>query len=151
VYVAPASKSCADLLLEMQRDRRQFAVLLDEFGGTAGIVTLGDLLAALVGAVFGEREATAEGETEAPALLEVDGGTPAAELAARFATRLPAAAETVGGLLARLAGRIPRAGERFIFQNLEFDVLAASPNRVDRVAVRACPVPVTVLPKGEAT
>lgn len=151
VYVAPASKPCADLLFEMQRDRRQFAVLLDEFGGTAGIVTLGDLLAALVTAVFGEREAASEGEAEAPALLEVDGATPAAELAARFATRLPGAAETVGGLLARLAGRIPRAGERFVVQNLELDVLAASPTRVDRVAVRPYPVPVTVLPKGEGT
>ncbi|MBI4419692.1 MAG: CBS domain-containing protein [Gemmatimonadetes bacterium] len=67
VIAAPASKPCADLLFEMQRERRQFAVLLDEFGGTAGIVTLDDLLGALVAAVFGE--SAVPRESDAPALL----------------------------------------------------------------------------------
>ena len=149
VIVAPASKPCADLLFEMQRERRQFAVLLDEFGGTAGIVTLDDVLGALVGAVFGESGVPRTAEADAPALLEVDGGAPAADVAARFAAHLPVAAETVGGLLTRLAGRIPRTGERFLLQGLEFDVLAASPTRVDRVVVRRTPVVATNLPRGE--
>lgn len=149
VVVAPASKSCADLLFEMQRERRQFAVLLDEFGGTAGTATLDDLLGALVAAVFGGREAQGSAEG-APALLEVDGGAPASEVAGRFEAHLPVAAETVGGLLTRLAGRIPRAGERFLLQGLEFDVLAAGPTRVDRVVVRRAPAAVTSLPRGES-
>ncbi|MBI4419691.1 MAG: hypothetical protein HY560_02615 [Gemmatimonadetes bacterium] len=70
-------------------------------------------------------------------------------MAARFGTRVPVAAETVGGLLTRLAGRIPRAGERFLLQGLEFDVLASGPTRVDRVVVRRAPVVVTSLPRGE--
>lgn len=150
VVVAPASKRCADLLFEMQHERRQFAVLLDEFGGTAGIATFDDLLSALVGAVFGEPAGAAVGGAGAPVLLEVDGGSPAAEVAARFDVRLPVAAETVSGLLARLAGRIPHAGERFVLQGLEFDVLAAGLTRVDRVVVRRTPVAVTSLPRGEA-
>jgi len=150
VVVAPASKRCADLLFEMQHERRQFAVLLDEFGGTAGIATLDDLLNALVGAVFGEPAAPAAGPSGAPGLLEVDGGSPAAEVAARFDVRLPVAAETVSGLLARLAGRIPHAGERFVLQGLEFDVLAAGLTRVDRVVVRRTPVATTSLPRGAA-
>jgi CBS domain containing-hemolysin-like protein len=149
VIVAPASKPCADLLFELQRERRQFAVLLDEFGGTAGMVTLDDVLGALVAAVFGESGVPHAVEDETPALLEVDGGTAAAEVAARFATPVPVAAETVGGLLTRLAGRIPRAGERFLLQGLEFDVLASGPTRVDRVVVRRAPVAVTSLPRGE--
>lgn len=149
VIVAPASKPCADLLFEMQRERRQFAVLLDEFGGTAGIATLDDLLGALVAAVFGEPVVSRAADGGAPALLEVDGGAPAADVAARFDAHLPVAAETVGGLLTRLAGRIPRAGERFLLQGLEFDVLASSPVRVDRVVVRRTPVVVTSLPRGE--
>jgi CBS domain containing-hemolysin-like protein len=56
----------------------------------------------------------------------------------------------VSGLLTRLAGRIPHAGERFVLQGLEWDVLAASPTRVDRVVVRRTPVAVTSLPRGEA-
>ena len=149
VIVAPASKSCADLLFEMQRERRQFAVLLDEFGGTAGIATLDDLLGALVAAVFGEPEVAPVAEAGAPAVLEVDGGAPASDVAARFAVHLPGEAETMGGLLTRLAGRIPRAGERFLLQGLEFDVLASGPTRVDRVVVRRTPVTVTSLPRGE--
>jgi magnesium and cobalt exporter, CNNM family len=151
VVVAPGSKLCADLLFEMQRERRQFAVLLDEFGGTAGILTLDDLLGALVTAVFGEAEpAAVEDGGAAQGVLEVDGSTPASDLASRFAIELPLAAETVGGLLARLAGRIPRPGERFALQGLEFDVLAAGPTRVDRVVVRRLPVPITSLPAGDA-
>ena len=151
VVVAPGSKLCADLLFEMQRERRQFAVLLDEFGGTAGILTLDDLLGVLVTAVFGEAERTAlEEGGAAQGVLEVDGSTPASDVAARFAAQLPLAAETVGGLLARLAGRIPRAGERFTLQELEFDVLAAGPTRVDRVVVRRLPIAVTPLPGGDA-
>jgi CBS domain containing-hemolysin-like protein len=149
VVVAPASKPCADLLFEMQRERRRFAVLLDEFGGTAGIATLEDLLNALVAAVFGEPERRVPPVAQTR-LLEVDGASPASEVASRFDVSLPVAAETVGGLLTRLAGRIPEPGERFQLQGLEFDVLAAGPTRVDRVVVRRGPVSVTALPRGEA-
>ena len=150
VVVAPASKRCADLLFEMQHQRRQFAVLLDEFGGTAGLATLDDLLNALVGAVFGGPAQSPGGPGAAPGLLDVDGASAAADVAARFDVRLPAGPETVSGLLTRLAGRIPRAGERFVLQGLEWDVLAAGATRVDRVVVRRAPVPVTSLPRGEA-
>jgi CBS domain containing-hemolysin-like protein len=147
VSVVPASKPCADLLFDMQRERRQLAVLLDEFGGTAGMLTLDDVLGALVTDVFGEARPAPEGGLAG--VLEVDGGAPAAEVAARFGTALPLAAETVSGLLTRLAGRIPQAGERFTLEGLEFDVLAAGPTRVDRVVARRLPIPVTPLAKGE--
>jgi CBS domain containing-hemolysin-like protein len=150
VVVAPASKRCADLLFEMQHQRRRFAVLLDEFGGTAGIATMDDLLSALVGAVFGEPAGAPGALGAAPGLLEADGASPAADVAARFDVRLTAGPETVSGLLTRLAGRIPHAGERFMLQGLEWDVLAAGPTRVDRVVVRRTPVAVTSLPRGEA-
>ena len=52
----------------------------------------------------------------------------------------PRGAQTVGGLLLQALGRIPRAGERFTLQGLEFDILAATPTRVERVAVRPGPV-----------
>jgi putative hemolysin len=150
VVVAPASKRCADLLFEMQHQRRRFAVLLDEFGGTAGIATMDDLLNALVDAVFGELAQVPGGLGAVPGLLEVDGASPAADAVARFDVGLPAGPETVSGLLTRLAGRIPHAGERFVLQGLEWDVLAAGPTRVDRVVVRRTPVAVTSLPRGEA-
>ncbi|HET7042525.1 MAG TPA: hemolysin family protein, partial [Gemmatimonadales bacterium] len=141
----PGTRSCGDLLLAMQRERRHLAVVLDEFGGTAGIVTLEDLLTALVGEIFDEDDpgAAAPG---VEALFEADGATPLDALAVRFGIALPETrATTVAGLLAELAGRIPQAGERLLFRGLEFDILQASPARVERALVRAAPVPTLTL------
>lgn len=150
VTIAPAPKRCADLLFEMQRERRQFAVVLDEYGGTAGIVTFEDLLKELVGEIFDEHDAPPHSERPAPEIVEASGATPVEEIAARFAVALPADAETVGGLLARAAGRIPRAGERYAVAGLEFDILSSSPTRVERVLIRHGPVLVIDLVSGGA-
>jgi CBS domain containing-hemolysin-like protein len=141
VTVVPASKRCADLLYEMQRERRQFAVVLDEFGGTAGIATFEDLLEELVGEIFDEHDETGYAEATSPQLLEVDAATAFADVAMQFGVNVPGASGTVGGVLARGAGRIPQAGERFVLAGLEFDVLSASPTKVERVAIRRGPAP----------
>ena len=66
--------------------------------------------------------------------------------AERFEVTLPAGqAATIGGLLAELAGRIPNAGERFTLQGLEFDVIQASPMRVERLLIRPAPAPAVPL------
>ena len=65
--------------------------------------------------------------------------------ASRFGVELPGGAETIGGLLARRAGRIPKLGERLVLDGLEFDVLGATPTRIVRVAVRRGPVRATTL------
>ncbi|GIW50867.1 MAG: hypothetical protein KatS3mg081_0222 [Gemmatimonadales bacterium] len=146
VVTVPSSKACADLLFEMQRERKYFAVVLDEYGGTAGIVTLQDLLDALVEGIFGQIAEEEGAASEVPQILEADGGMRIADLAARFQAELPSGAETVAGLLIRALGRIPRPGERFVYRGLEFDVLEASPSRVQRVLVRRAPVQEIVLP-----
>jgi len=152
VTAAPPSRTCGELLLDMQRERRHLALVLDEFGGTLGIVTFEDLLEELVGEIFDEHDeavkARAGTGTGTGALLEIDGSTPIAAVEERFEIQLPGARNsTVGGLLTELAGRIPNAGERFLVRNLEFDVLQATPARVERVLVRPGPVaPVTLAP-----
>jgi CBS domain containing-hemolysin-like protein len=148
VTVAPASKRCADLLFEMQRDRRQFAVVLDEFGGTAGIATFQDLLEELVAEIFSDTNGRSDGGSGSVEVIEVTGATACDEIEARFELTLPPQAETVGGLLARAAGRIPQAGERYIIGELEFDVLAATATRVERIVVRRGPVPMVHLGGG---
>jgi CBS domain containing-hemolysin-like protein len=146
VSVVPTSKPCGDVLFEMQRERRQFAVVLDEFGGTAGIATFEDLLEALVTEIFDGNDAAAPGDAAgAGELVEVDGATAARDVAARFGVAFPAGSETIGGLLARAAGRIPRVGERLLLSGLEFDVLQGSSTRVERLAVRRGPVPTVPL------
>ena len=149
VAVAPASRTCGDLLLDMQRERRHLAVVLDEFGGTLGIVTLEDLLEQLVGEIFDEHDGHAAPETGAgPLVFEADGATPIAGIEEHFEVDLPRArTSTAAGLLAELAGRIPQPGERFLIRGLEFDVLQAGPTRVERLIIRrGPPSPVVLAP-----
>jgi magnesium and cobalt transporter len=148
VAVVHASKPCADLLFEMQRDRRAMAVVLDEYGGTAGIATLQDLLEELVGETFDTVGTSAWIDAPGGEVIEVAGTAPADDLATRFEVLLPGNAETVGGLLSRAAGRIPKAGERYELSGLEFDILAATATRVERVAVRRGGIPVIRLYPG---
>lgn len=132
----PATTRAADLMLEMQRGGRHLAVVLDEFGGTAGLVTFEDLLNDLVSELFEPTAST----PDATRVVEVEGGALTTELAEKLGVVLGSGAQTVGGLLIQALGRIPRAGERFTYKDLEFDILAASATRVERVAVRPGPV-----------
>lgn len=147
VGATPASRSCGDVLLDMQRERRHLSVVLDEFGGTLGIVTLEDLLEAMVGEIFDEHDETAERRVPAAInLWEGDGATEVGEIEARFGVTLSSGtARTIGGRLAELAGRLPRTGERFSVDGLELDVLAAGPSRVERLVVRRAADPVVPL------
>jgi CBS domain containing-hemolysin-like protein len=149
VAVTPASRSCGDLLLDMQRERRHLSVVLDEFGGTLGIATLEDLLEELVGEIFDEHdEQVRPSPTAGSALFETDGNISIQAIEDRFGVSLPSGrSTTVGGLLVEWAGRIPNAGERFSVHGLEFDVVQASPTRIERLLIRSGPTPaVTLLP-----
>jgi CBS domain containing-hemolysin-like protein len=139
VAVTPASRNCGDLLLDMQRERRHLAVVLDEFGGTLGIATLEDLLEELVGEIFDEHdEEVKQPPSAAPTLFETDGNMSVQAIEERFGVSLPSGrSTTIGGLLVEWAGRIPNAGERFYVQGLEFDVVQASPTRVERLLIRS--------------
>jgi CBS domain containing-hemolysin-like protein len=146
---APAGRTCGDLLLDMQRERRHLAVVLDEFGGTMGIVTLEDLLEELVGEIFDEfGTAGSHAAGAGPTIFEADGALAVSAIEERFEQPLPnARTSTAGGLLAELAGRIPIAGERFLIGGLEFEVLQASPTKVERVIIRRGePVPIVLAP-----
>jgi len=147
VAVTPASRSCGDLLLDMQRERRHLGVVLDEFGGTLGIATLEDLLEELVGEIFDEHDEEVQAAPAAtPTIFETDGNLSLEAIEERFSVTLPSSrSTTVGGLLVELAGRIPNAGERFTLGSLEFDVVQASPTRVERLLIRADPTPAITL------
>jgi putative hemolysin len=121
VLVVPESKPADDLLDEMRVARRQLAVVIDEYGGTAGIVTLEDLVEALVGRIEDEEPLHADTFVTGPAQLEPDGSvlldglTRLDELEEILAIRLdpPIHAEvaTVGGLVMATLGRIPAVGD----------------------------------------
>lgn len=140
VSFAPESRAAADVLLDMQRERQHLAVVVDEFGGTAGIVTLEDLLEALVGEIADEDDAAGAPPPPSGDLLEVDGSIAPAVVGDHFGVTFPVtSAASFGGLLAELAGRIPQAGDRFLLRDIEIDVLGATPARAERLLLRRHP------------
>ena len=153
VAVTPASRTCGDLLLDMQRERRHLAVVLDEFGGTLGIATLEDLLEELVGEIFDEHDEEVRSEPPGgPPVFETDGNLPPEALEERFGVALPRGrSTTVAGLVVEWAGRIPNPGERFLVRGLEVDVIEASPTRIERLIVRSADTPALTLSSGPGT
>jgi putative hemolysin len=153
VAMTPASRACGDLLLDMQRERRHLAVVLDEFGGTLGIATLEDLLEELVGEIFDEHDEEVRPEPAGgPTVFETDGNVSPEAIEERFGVALPAGrSTTVAGLIVEWAGRIPNPGERFLVRGLELDIIEASPTRIERLVIRAGGVPAVALPTGAGT
>jgi putative hemolysin len=137
----PETMAALDLLDEFQESRRHLAIVLDEHGGTAGIVTLHDLLEAIVGDL-----PPADEESE-PLVVErgdgswlVDGSLPIPDFKDRF--RLPSLPEelerhfhTVGGLVMSALRRVPRAGDAFETSGLRLEVVDMDGRRVDKVLV----------------
>ena len=143
LYV-PASMRAADLLLRMQSSRTHMALVIDEFGGTDGLVTLEDLVEAVVGEIDDEHdEAQAAGVVERPGgIFEAMARAPLEELEAAVGRNLAPPdldeeIDTVGGLVTALAGRVPQRGEVIPHPGgFELQVLDADPRRVKRVRLR---------------
>ena len=144
LYV-PASMRAADLLLRMRVARIHMALVIDEFGGTDGLVTLEDLVEAVVGEISDEHDEEADARIVARAggLLEADARVPLEELEALLGHDLPLPdqededVDTVAGLVAALAGRVPQRGEVILHPDgVEFEVVEADPRRIRRLRIR---------------
>lgn len=135
VHVVPESKQVIDLLREMQRAGVYLAVAVDEHGGTAGIVTIEDVVAELVGNVSDEPQTPAIRQT-GPDRWEVDGSTDVAEVERALGVDLPNGDwHTVGGMVMGVTGRIPEQGESIDIEAAHIRVLAASERKVELVEV----------------
>jgi putative hemolysin len=143
VHLVPETKRIPELLREMQGRRITFAVVIDEYGGTAGIVTVEDIVEELVGEIKDEYDI--EGD---PLAVEPDGSVVAdgrasierLEQALETELSIDEEIDTVGGLVTSIFGQIPRAGERRSYRGFEVEVLAAEKKRVNRVRFRRAPV-----------
>ncbi len=127
----PESKNVDDLLREMQRDRSHFAVVVDEYGGTAGIVTIEDILEEIVGEITDEYDADKPAPVEAldDGAYRVSARLPVEDLGELFDVELDDdEVDTVGGLLAQQLGRVPLPGSQAMVAGL---VLLGEPG-VDR-------------------
>ncbi|MCL6606908.1 MAG: hemolysin family protein [Geminicoccaceae bacterium] len=144
VPVVPPSMRVLELLLELRTSRQHLAVVVDEFGGTDGLVTLEDVVSELLGEIADERAAQRTPQlVERPdGTLEVDGRLDLEELEERLGLRLLGEderdeADTVAGLIFALVDRVPARGEVVEHPSgVRFEVLDADPRRIKRVSVR---------------
>jgi CBS domain containing-hemolysin-like protein len=142
LYV-PGSMRAADLLVRMQTSRSHLALVIDEFGGTDGLVTREDLVEAVVGEIDDEHDETSRAQVVARAgVYEADARAPLEELEECMGESLAIEdieeeVDTVGGLVSALAGRVPQRGEVINLANrFDFEIIDADPRRVKRVRVR---------------
>ena len=132
----PELKRAESLFREMRRRRFHMAIVVDESGSVAGLITLEDLVEQIVGDIFDEHDEPARRpETEGTALL-TEGAYPLASLERDLGLSFDdPEAETVAGFLLRRFGRIPRAGARTRVEGVEFVVERASPRAIERVRI----------------
>jgi len=140
-FLVPEFKSLDDLFREMRRRKQHMAIAIDEYGGTAGLVTIEDAIEALLGSIQDEYDEEAPGFTKIDERTYVlDGTFRLADLESRFGLRYPTAIdETVAGLLLQRFGRIPARGERLRGRQAEYVVLDASPSAIHRVKMILSP------------
>jgi CBS domain containing-hemolysin-like protein len=146
LFVAP-SMPILDLLVQMRQARTHIAMVVDEFGGIDGLVTIEDLIEEIVGEIEDEHD-VADGPSlveRADGSLIADARTPIAVLEEHQGARLRPEADqdevdTLGGLVSSLAGRVPKRGEVIPHPSgIEFEVLDADPRRIKRLRVRSLP------------
>jgi putative hemolysin len=143
-YLVPESQRAEELLSEMRRRRTHMAVVVDEFGGTAGLVTIEDAIEELLGSIEDEYD-----EEEGPGFQPVgerrfllDGTLRLDDLEEQFGISLPRdEAETIAGHLLMRFGRIPRKGERWRGRRADFVVEEATPTAIQKVLM--------ILPEGK--
>lgn len=136
----PETKKANELLREMQREKQHMRIVIDEYGGVAGLITIEDLLEELVGAIRDEHE----DEDNSSVIKEPDGtwvvpgnleNGRVEEILGGFDIPEDVEATTIGGLVSEAAGRIPQAGEVVEGYGLRFEILSSTDRRVNRLRV----------------
>jgi putative hemolysin len=133
----PEQKRVAELLREMRTKQFHMAIVIDEHGGTSGLVTLEDLLEEIVGEIADEYDVEMPSVERLPdGSLRVPGRTPVDEVSEALGTELPDEEwDTVGGLILNLLGHVPEEGETVRFQGLEFRTERVQGRRIGSVRI----------------
>lgn len=134
----PESKRVSELLKELQRKQAHMAIVVDEYGGTAGLVTVEDLLEEIVGEIRDEYDVESETVTdEGGGVLVFSGKVSIGEVADRLGVQIEREGfETVGGYLLSHLGRMPYMGETFDVDELAAEVLEVERRRITKVRLR---------------
>ena len=135
---APESMSVLDLLREFKAQKVQLAVVLDEYGGNAGLITIEDILEEIVGDISDEFDRDEEEPIkviEDQRVIEVSGKARVEEASAMLEHRIPEGDDydTVAGFVFNHLGRIPEVGTRFETEGVRYEVLRANGRRIGRL------------------
>jgi CBS domain containing-hemolysin-like protein len=139
-YCVPETKNAYELLGEFRSKRTQIAIVLDEYGGVAGLITLEDLLEDLVGAIDDEHDVPTPDDPVVPlggSRFEVDATLSVEQLNDRLNLRLPTDADflTVGGFVFHALGRLPEPGASFRHDGIEFRIVEVADHSIRRVRI----------------
>jgi CBS domain containing-hemolysin-like protein len=136
-YFIPETKNLEELLHEFKKQRIHLAVVVDEYGGTSGLVTIEDLLEQIVGDIQDEYDLEEEWLVEdAAGSVVVDARLPIEDLEEHFGIEIAREKfDTVGGLIFHLTGRIPAAGEEVESDTIRLTVLEADPRKISKVRI----------------
>jgi CBS domain containing-hemolysin-like protein len=139
--VVPESKKLHEAFQFMQRNRFHMVIVIDEYGGTAGLATIEDLIEEIFGEIRDEYDVGGEPVRVVDEnTLLVDGRVSTGEVEEALEVKLPAGEyDSIGGLILDLLGRLPEAGEKVTWKGLEFTVEAVSENRVHLVRIARTP------------
>ncbi|MEP6818833.1 MAG: hemolysin family protein [bacterium] len=144
VYFIPETKQVSDLLEEMQKAHVQLSMVIDEYGGVAGLVTVEDILEEIVGEIEDEDIAGEELNDivqQAAGCYEVLGSTEIGKIERLFDMEIEADDfTTIAGLVINESGKVPQPGEQLTFRGLELEVLEADERRIGRLRVRRAAV-----------
>jgi putative hemolysin len=138
-YFVPETKKISQLMHELQQKKLHLAIVIDEFGGTEGIVTMEDILEEIVGEIHDEYdEELKDVESSADGSFLVNGRISVGAFNERFQTSIPEADEydTLSGFLNKLAGRIPDLNEELKTETLAFTIVKKGQRRIRQVKVR---------------
>ena len=153
-YFIPETKSCGELFKEMSSKRIQMAVVVDEYGGTAGIVTLEDIVEAIMGNIQDEYDVEEEEISKIDEnTFTVDGTIDIEEIDELIGKELPEGDyETLAGFIMDELQCIPKDGEmnEVVFENVKFTVLSVEDRRIEKIKVEITPVEETIDEDDEA-
>jgi CBS domain containing-hemolysin-like protein len=136
VLFVPETKMTSQLLREMQKDNIHMAIVIDEYGSVAGLVTLEDLVEEIVGEIRDEHELSHDIIREGDLAYVMQGSVDVGRLQDLFDMRLDQRdTTTVGGLVSAIAGRIPQPGEVVEDEGLRFEVLESTNRKIEKVRV----------------
>lgn len=137
-YFIPESKKISEVLEDLRDNKSHMAIVVDEYGGTSGILTLEDIIEEIIGDVMDEYDADVklmvehdDGSITVHARLDVE------ELEEFLNVKLPDGKfESVGGFVISLVGRVPEVNERIVYKNIEMEIEAASNRKIDKIRIR---------------